>query len=425
MNEFDKVIGYESIKNELLQICDMIKNKEAYDTIGARLPQGALLYGYPGLGKTLMAKCFINESGLNAYTLRRNKSCVDFIESITRIFDKAKQEGNCIIFLDDLDKFANEDAEHVDAEEYVAVQAGIDEIKGCNVFVIATANDINKLPRSLLRSGRFDRVIEVQRPTNKDAREIISYYLTDKRVSKDVNMDDLSRMVSYSSCAELETILNEAAINAAFNRRESVEMDDFVKSVLRMQYECPDTYEKTSLEDMKVTALHEAGHIVVAEILCPESIGLASVRVDGRSETAGFVHRCKALKRRPYHALVSLAGKAAVELYYSETVASGCQDDIMQALRVIRSGIIDNATHGLSLVEIGPPIRRESSGDTEINDAITHAELERYMMKVKDILIKNRDFLEKTADALAEKETLFYSDIQAIKKNTTIVNVTV
>lgn len=424
MNEFDKVIGYESIKNELLQICDMIKNKEVYDSIGARLPQGVLLYGKPGLGKTLMAKCFIIESGLNAYTLRRNKGSVDFVDSITRIFDKAKQEGNCIIFLDDLDKFANEDVDHADAEEYVAVQAGIDEVKGCNVFVVATVNDIDKLPNSLLRSGRFDRVIEVQQPTDTDAREIIRYYLSNKKVASSVNMEDLSRMVSYRSCAELETILNEAAINAAYNRRKSVEMDDFVKSVLRMQYWSPDTSKKISPEDIKNTALHEAGHVVVSEILCPESVGLASIRINGRSETVGFIHRCKELKRRPYHVIVSLAGKAAVELYHSETVASGCQDDINHAINVLRTGIIYNASHGLSLMEIVSPIRRETS-NAEQTDAVTLAELERYMMKAKDILIKNRDFLEKTADALVEKETLLYSDIQAIKKNTTIVNVTV
>ena len=268
MSAFDRVIGYETIKNELLQICDMIHNREIYEELGAKLPQGILLYGDPGLGKTLMAKSFIEESGLKAYIVRRNKGNDDFIGDITDTFRKAKENTPCVIFLDDMDKFANEDSDHRDAEEYVAVQSGIDEVKNCDVFILATANEIWKLPRSLVRSGRFDRKIEVQCPTNRDADEIIEHYLSNKKVSETVNMDDLSKMISYSSCAELETILNEAAISAAYKRKPSIEMEDLVKSVLRMKYDSPDNYTKTSAEDMKKTALHEAGHLVVSEVLC-------------------------------------------------------------------------------------------------------------------------------------------------------------
>ena len=174
MNAFDKVIGYEAIKNELLQICDMIHNREVYEKLGAKLPKGILLYGAPGLGKTLIAKCFIEESGLKSYVVRRNKGNDDFIGDITATFQKARETAPCIVFLDDMDKFANEDSNHRDAEEYVAVQSGIDEVKNCNVFVLATANEMWKLPNSLVRSGRFDRKIEVQCPTAKDAENSIS-----------------------------------------------------------------------------------------------------------------------------------------------------------------------------------------------------------------------------------------------------------
>ena len=156
MNAFDKVIGYETIKNELLQICDMMHNREVYEELGAKLPQGILLYGDPGLGKTLIAKCFIEESGLKSYVVRRNKGNDDFIGDIAATFQKARETAPCIVFLDDMDKFANEDSNHRDAEEYVAVQSGIDEVKNCNVFVLAPANEMWKLPNSLVRSGRFD-----------------------------------------------------------------------------------------------------------------------------------------------------------------------------------------------------------------------------------------------------------------------------
>ena len=129
MSAFDKVIGYETIKNELAQICDMIHNKDAYEKLGAKLPRGIVLSGDPGLGKTLMAKSFIEESGLKAFTVRRDKGNDDFIGSITEVFKNAKDNAPSIVFLDDMDKFANEDEGHRDAEEYVAVQSGIDEVK--------------------------------------------------------------------------------------------------------------------------------------------------------------------------------------------------------------------------------------------------------------------------------------------------------
>lgn len=426
MNSFDKVIGYETIKEELLQVCDMLHNRKTYEDLGAKLPQGILLFGAPGLGKTLMAKCFIEESGIPSFTIRRNKGNDDFIGDITDTFAKAKENAPAVIFLDDMDKFANEDTVHRDAEEYVAVQSGIDEVKNHDVFVLATANDISKLPASLVRSGRFDRRIKVRQPTDKDATAIIEYYLSNKKVSDSVNMEDLTKMISYSSCAELETMLNEAAISAAHQRKANIEMDDLVKSVLRMQYASPDNFTKTSAEDMQKTALHEAGHLVVCEVLEPGSVGLASLRATGRDSTGGFIHRCKNLSRRSYDVMVSLAGKAAVELYYSESCADGCQRDINQAYNVIRDGLSEIGTHGFGMIDVANHRFPDTSESLNArNEAVTQAELERYMIKTKDILLKNRSFLESVTAALVEKETLLYSDIRELKRNATIVEVAV
>ena len=426
MSEFDKIIGYETIKNELQQVCDMIQNKEVYENLGAKLPHGILLYGDPGLGKTLMAKCFIDESGLNAYTVRRNKGSDGFIEEITETFKKAKENSPAIIFLDDIDKFANEDENHRDAEEYVAVQAGIDEAQGSDVFVLATANKIYKLPFSLIRSGRFDRKVKVCCPTARDAGEIIRHYLKGKKVSDDVNIEDITMMISYSSCAELETILNEAAISAAFARHDSISMEDLTNAVLRMQYEATESYTKTSEEDLRKAALHEAGHLVVCEVLCPGSVGLASLRKSSQDATGGFIHRCKELKRRAYDILVCLAGKAAVELYYSETCASGCNFDINCAFQEIRAAISESGTCGFGMIDVSTNrFPRTSENMNSRNEAVVHAELERYMLKARDILLKNRTFLEKATELLLKKETLLYSDIKALRESVTIVEVAV
>ena len=426
MSAFDKVIGYDSIKNELLQICDMIHNKEIYEDLGAKLPQGILLYGDPGLGKTMMAKAFIEESGIPAYTVRRNKNDDSFIDEITGAFAAAKKSAPAIVFLDDMDKFANEDTNHRDAEEYVAVQAAIDDAKGLGVFVLATANEIDKLPNSLRRSGRFDSKIEFHNPVGSDAVEIITHYLNGKKVSADVDMEDVSKMLGNSSCADLETVLNAAAISAAYARKDCVGMDDLVEATLRMQYDAPDYSMRKSDEEIRKIAIHEAGHLVMSEVLDPGGVGLVSVRSTGRDSSGGFVSRCSEVTTRRHDILISLASKAAVELYYAETCASGCQSDIRRAVRNIRDGLVTNATLGLGFVDVETRFSPGMSGNLNTcTEAVTHAELERYMLKARDILMKNREFLEKARDALIEKETLLYSDIRAIRESVKITEAAV
>ena len=424
MNNFDKVIGYETIKTELLQICDMIHNREVYENLGAKLPCGVLLYGAPGLGKTLMANCLIEECGLKAYTIRRNKETNSFVEEITDTFRKAKENAPSVIFLDDMDKFANEDEGHRDAEEYVAVQSGIDEVRGFDVFVLATVNDKRKLPGSLIRSGRFDRKIEMHRPTQKDATAIIAHYLKSKKIDDDINMEDVSMMISYSSCAELETILNEAAIIAAFERRTKITMNDIVSAVLRKEYNSFDNHTEPSEEDLRKIALHEAGHLVVCEVLCEGSVGLASIRKTEYNSIGGFIHKCKDFRRDSYDILVSLAGKAAVELYYSDTPAEGCWPDIHRAAEQLNNEISSRGACGLGLIDITTFDNSDASEDFKSkNEAVTYAELERYMLKARSIILKNREFLEKVTEALLEKETLLYSDIKKLRENITIISV--
>lgn len=146
MSEFDKIIGYDAIKEELMQLCDMIHNTDIYRKLGAKMSRGLLLHGEPGVGKSLMAMSFIKESGRNSYIIRRNKHDGDFINEIKGVFSKAAQNAPSIILLDDMDKFVVEDKSK---EEYVAVQACIDEVSSLDVYVIATANSIRDIPRSL------------------------------------------------------------------------------------------------------------------------------------------------------------------------------------------------------------------------------------------------------------------------------------
>lgn len=420
MNAFDKVIGYESIKKELLQICDMIHNFASYEKLGAKMPRGVLLYGAPGLGKSLMAECFIEESGLPAYILRRDVGGDKFSNKITETFEQAKQNSPSIVLLDDMDKFSETGSRLSDSEEFVTIQSCIDNVKKDDVFVFATANRIDKMPRSLLRSGRFDRMYELNPPHDKDAEEIIKYYLSQKRVSEDVVYNDIAKMLNYSSCADLEKIINEAAISAAYQGKDSIEMSDIVKSVLHLLYDQDDDLPKKDKDELKETAMHEAGHIVVSEAIKLGSVGLASIRSQSESELGGFVHLCSKSDNRRSEILIALAGKVATEMYYSETCASGCSSDLIKAVSLIRAGVTYNGTCGLNFINVSS--RDKSPSESYLNNVenVIHSELEKSIFKTRQILIQNRDFLEKCAQQLLEKETLFYSDIANIRDSVTV-----
>ena len=237
--EFEKVIGYDYIKKELYRICDIMLNEEVYKKLGVSVPNGIILDGDPGMGKTLMARCFINASGRKAFVCRKDKPNGDFVNQIKETFEKARQNAPSIILLDDMDKFANEDAHHRNAEEYVTVQACIDEAKGQNVFVFATTNDLDNLPDSLKRAGRFDNIIKIENPSIEDAQKIIEHYIKEKHFVAEVDSKTIIRLLNGSSCAELETVINEAGIYAGFERKNKIEkLGKCVQNVQRLLCSC-------------------------------------------------------------------------------------------------------------------------------------------------------------------------------------------
>lgn len=413
MGDFDKVIGYESIKLELRQIVDMLKNPDRYTALGAQIPKGILLYGNPGMGKTMMATAFMKEAGVKTITVRRTKKDGEIVDDIVKAFDFAKANAPAIILLDDMDKFANEDEDHSDAEEYVAVQTCIDELQSKNVLVMATVNNIRKLPRSLTRAGRFDRKIHMGSPTDDEAINILQHYLEDKPVAGNIDVQDIYKMVNTSSSAEIKMVLNEAAIIAGYEQCEKIEMRHLVEATLRRYYGGPSEHAiKVKEIEIEKEALHEAAHIVVAESLMPESIGFASIRPDSRGECGGFVQRKSTEIKRPYHIMISLAGKVATEMRFSG-IAGGCSKDLREAVGAITDGLMYNATRGFSLQD-QHKLPTSESYYLRMESAV-NVELERYTIKVRDILQRNSKLLERMAEELAQKRYLMFSDIQRIK----------
>ncbi len=417
MSAFDQVIGYEPIKDELMQVCDMIRNPEIYKEMGAMLPRGMLLYGAPGLGKTLMAKALIQESGLQVFMVRKNKGKKEMLSEIAKAFRKAEEQAPAIVFLDDMDKFANEDNNHRDADEYVAIQTAIDDVKDKNVFVLATVNDYHKLPGSLRRCGRFDRQIEFERPVAVDAAKIMEFYLRGKKVDPSVNLQDLSKMLDFESCSLLETVLNEAAIYAAYGRKETICTSDLIRAVLRKAYDSPETFRKMSEEEIRKTAIHEAGHAVICETLIPGGAGMVSVRAQGE-RSGGIMHRCGDTVTAEQVVLISLGGKAATEIIYPGEVAEGCSRDIAKAVRGIRQKMESEAALGFGLLDVQSDCNNEMSEFlNHKGEIVVQTELERYMRQAREILQRNRTFLEQLTEELIQRETLLYSDIQRIKLN--------
>ena len=239
MRELDKVIGYDGIKREMDRILDVLRNPEQYTTLGVHVPKGILLYGEPGIGKSLLARCFMAESQRPFYIIRKNKSDGEFVDHIRKVFREAAENAPSMILLDDLDKFANADSNHRNAEEYVTVQACIDEVRDKEVFVIATVNNIHSLPGSLKRSGRFDKTFRMSFPKGKTAVKIISYYLSKKKVCETVDAEEIARFCSGWNCADMETVVNAAGIHAGYEGKSLIGQEDLIYACLRKHFNNP------------------------------------------------------------------------------------------------------------------------------------------------------------------------------------------
>ena len=418
MRELDKVIGYEHVKRELYRIIDMFHNPEKYKALGVKIPKGVVLSGEPGIGKTLMAKSFMKESGRKEFIIRKDRPDGDFVEHIRKTFDEAAENAPAILLLDDMDKFANDDRYHRNSEEYVTVQTCIDAIKDKDVFVIATCNDTDNLPGSLLRSGRFDKSFEMEFPKGEDAEKIISFYLEGKMVSDDIDVKEIARFCEGHSCADLETIVNEAGIYAGYDNRERMDQNDLKRSCLRMIYHTPEETVPVDEKLLRLRAVHEAGHAVLAEVEDTGSVSFVTISMNESGQCGGMVLR----KESPVlgstfggwetKIMVALAGKAATEIVLGE-VDMGSNSDLHKAYSFMRRLLDDRAAYDFQSWCHG----EETSGRIYDHlDTITGAELSRYYLRTKQILSRNRDFLDELIEQLMEKKTLSYKEIAPLRE---------
>ncbi len=429
--EFNKIIGYEPIKRELDQVCDVLKHPEKYQRLGVKSPSGLILHGKPGLGKTLMAECLIKGSGRKVFTCRKDLPNGEFVKKIKTTFEEATANAPSIVFLDDMDKFANGDVDYPDSEEYVTVQACIDQAKGKNVFVLATANSLRNLPRSLLRCGRFDREIKVSHPSRTDSGSIIRHYLSSKPVDKNIDLGLIVRIMDGCSCSELESVLNEAGLCAAYNNSETIRMEHFLEACLPIIFDAPgkqffenDTNWKDTLldsnSDKAMIAYHEAGHIVVAEALDPGVVTVASIH--GRhSSKGGFTAYCNhgdclIVPNRMKEITGALGGIASIDHKFGFRSAGG-SSDFSKAFNMMRELIVDHCIFGMEYYS-DPEETSESRAKQEVRTA---SEVERLYQKAKTILASNHTLLDAVAEALATKGVITATDITELKEKYRLV----
>ncbi len=417
MEPFDKVIGYQKAKDELGQIIDMYRNREAYEEMGATLPQGVLLYGDPGMGKTLLATSFIEASGLKSFRVTNTKSGVEVQNDISAAFHGAERASPAVVYFDDIDKFSKISGRDVDDPMFVTIQSFIDQFKGKGILVLATANKIEKLPSSLLRSGRFDVKISMRSPSKEDAASIVEYYLRKRKVDPSANFDDIAKMITYTSCADLDKIVNDSAILAAHARKPYIGTEDIVEAYLKNSYGVSSSILRGEA-DKRVASLHEAGHCAVAEVLRKGCVGIVSTRTYD-----GFTKLYSSPNRRGQQILIALGGKVACELYDKGRCASGCSDDLGKALNLLRDGLTQNGTNGALFLQPGDvsgPGALSDGYKARVENGIA-SELERYLFLCRDILIKNKGFLLALAEELYKKSTLLNNDIQRIRSSFEII----
>lgn len=410
---FKQIVGYENVKNELCKIADILHDTEKYRAHGVNTPRGLLLYGEPGVGKTTMAECLIQASKREVFVCKKSTSEELFIKNITDSFDRAKKTCPAIVYLDDLDKYSNEDEDHENSDAFVTIQTCIDSIKNVDVAVIATVNSLKSIPKSLLREGRFDRRIKIENPTVEDAAVIISHYLNNKRCAPNIDAMQIARMMGGSSCAALETIVNEAGIHSIYMGKDLIDLDDIIEASLETFFSAPRS--EYSNQKSKILAYHEAGHVVAREVLSPNSIALVSTRIaKSRGEGITVVSKDREMRDAlsdKAEIMACLAGKAAVDLLFGLPDV-GANKDIHEAFAIAQCLVNYSCVAGFDKYVMDDYALIHSRQEKEIG--ITTI-LELCYQDTKRLLINNIDFVKDIGTALVEKETLLEADIAEIR----------
>ena len=412
MDNFNNIIGYKHIKDELNRIIDCINNKDKYESLGVKIPKNLLLYGNPGVGKTLFANAFISSLNRNKYIIRKDMPDGKFVEYLNNKIKEAINNLPAVILLDDIDKFSNNDDNHKNSDEFIVIQSLIDDCKDKDIYFIATANNLEAMPNSLIRVGRFDCKINVENPNIKDATKIIEHYFKDKKIDKDINYEEIAKLLDGRSCALLETIINEAGLYAGYNNSNIITKNDIIKACLRIIYNSSRNEDDRPKEQLETAAYHEAGHALIAELLEPNSVNLVTVEnyygnkggITSLSQNDSYFYNIKYMENR---IMVLLAGKASIDLIFNR-LDVGASTDIDRANRIAKRIYHEYQINGFSSYD-------DMSATAMVNreNWIKDKLLDLYN-KTKNLLFDNKDKLIKLSNILINKKILLQEDFKNI-----------
>ena len=413
---FEGLFGYEKIKNELNVLIDVFNNIDKYKSKNVTLPKGIMFSGAPGLGKTSFALAFLDAmNNRQKLIIRKSMPDGEFINYLKKSISELVEQGPCIVLFDDMDKYANEHHYNSNCEEYVTVQTIIDETKDKDVFFIGTVNEIDLLPESLFRPGRFSKVYEFSAPKLDEATLIVEKVLKETNIDSDMDYREIAKLLDGESCAKLFGIINEAAINAVYNNKEKVEREDIINAIVNNIYN--DASKSLSSEYARnIAAVHEAGHAFISEYFERGSVNLISINnyadnvggITSSSKPDNYWYDVELMKNQ---VRILLAGKAATELFLNIN-DTGSKSDINRAFKIVNRLVNEYCPN--SFREYIDSLSYSSDELKCKYEISIRQELDRYYSEVKKILWDNRDTFNKLVDLLKQKMLVTQKEIKCI-----------
>ena len=441
---FKDVAGLQEEKEELEEIVDFLKDPQKYTKVGARIPKGVLLVGPPGTGKTLLAKAVAGEAGVPFFSI----SGSDFVEMfvgvgasrVRDLFEEAKKNAPCIVFIDEIDAVARRRGTGMggghDEREQTLNQLLV-EMDGFGVnegiIVMSATNRVDILDPAILRPGRFDRKVGVGKPDVQGREEILKVHAAKKPLGEDVDLKELARTTAGYTGADLENLMNEAAIHTAKDGRYFIDQSDVRQAFIKTGIGAEKKSRVISEEEKRITAYHEAGHAILFHVLPKmESVHTISIIPTGMG-AAGYTmplpkadEMFNSKEKMREHIVVSLGGRAAEEMIFKD-VTTGASQDIKQATQMARAMVTQyGMSDKVGMIHYGSDddevfigrdlahTRNYAEQTAALIDAEVKHLIDEAYAEAKSLISQHEEVLHKCADLLLEKEKIGQEEFEAL-----------
>jgi cell division protease FtsH len=431
---FTDVAGVDEAKEELVEVVDFLKTPKKYTDIGGKIPKGVLLVGDPGTGKTLLARAVAGEAGVPFFSI----SGSDFVEMfvgvgasrVRDLFKQAREKAPCIIFIDEIDAlaksrangFSSNDEREQTLNQLLVEMDGFDNEKG--LIILAATNRVDVLDPAILRPGRFDRQVPVEKPDVKGREAILRIHAKNVKLDKDVDFESVAHGTTGFAGADLANVVNEAALLAVRNKRKKVTMEDFNEAIDKVSIGLKKKSRKDNKKEMRLVAVHETGHALVSAFI-PDHEPVNKITVVPRSHGIGGFTQYREAEEKNFmtktdliNEVDSLLGGRAAEQIILGDISTGASNDIARATDLVKQMItvygmsdrFENMTLGKGVLGNRggePNLIREFSEESQnyVDSEIARVMKERYA-HVVEVLTEHKDLLDYIAKRLEEIETM-------------------